>query len=133
MSDEKKSRQELRRLLRWADPLSDGEEMSAGKARSFRARLTQDGAAPRRNRRAGLSPAYLLATAALVAGVLGFSSLRQRATPTPRPASITTAPSSGTASDPRATATADGERRQLRFETPGGTRVIWEMSSEFSI
>ncbi len=26
-----------------------------------------------------------------------------------------------------------GERRQIRFSTPGGTRVIWELNPEFTL
>jgi hypothetical protein len=26
-----------------------------------------------------------------------------------------------------------GERRQIQFSTPGGTRIIWELNPEFSL
>jgi len=59
-----------------------------------------------------------LVTMMVIASAIGSRQIAEQQRATPR--------SAGETADP-------GERRQLQFSTPGGTRIIWVFNSEFRL
>jgi hypothetical protein len=105
-------------LLRKGDPI--GREPTLGEdevARMRRAVLGAERARPPRFRTAQV------VVAALLSLVVGLGAWVQRFDPSRNP------PAEPVLGAPAAA----GERRQLQFATPGGTRVIWVFDSNFNV
>jgi len=119
---------ELRRRLRAADsePVPGDEEASL---RRLAARIRTLPAPRSETHRfsSRLATASVLALAAAVALLSQLASRRPHLADDRQPVPIVpTAPSAGGASG-------NSRRVQLQFETPGGTRVVWTLDSEFSL
>jgi hypothetical protein len=106
-------------LFREGDPAADARLSSPDVERMRRVVV----AAAREPRPAAVSWYQPLAMAALVVIMIGVgATVGHRADWEPPPPS-----SAGVVPDD------DGERRQLQFATPGGTRIIWVFNSEFDL
>jgi hypothetical protein len=106
----------LKVLLRDADPADDLEERAAQAIRRAVVAAATDRPAP------AVVWTHALALAAVLVLMLGTGATvgRRFEPPPPSPAAaIAPAPAAG------------GERRQLHFATPGGTRIIWVFNSRF--
>jgi len=134
MTDRERDRK-LRQALRDADPLR--AETPEEEARALaRIRAALGAAAPRVDERGTAWWQWALPAAALVL-VLAVS-MTGRLTPggATRPAGDAAAPPREPAAEiaPAAAAPAGGsESRQLQFETPGGTRIIWVLSPDLTL
>ena len=109
---------DLRQALRDADPLGREPGMSAADTQRMRAMVLAAAAQPHDGSGWWPQPAVVAATLILAAGagmILGqrFPSPVETASP----AAVAAAP----------------VRRQLQFETRGGTRVIWVLNSELDL
>jgi hypothetical protein len=112
---------DLRSLLEEADPLRRESELSETDAARMRAVVVSTARQPVKSS-PFWSGAFAVAAAAmlmLIAGTLGERRLANRAAV------------SGT--EPAIVQTASGERRQLQFSTPGGTRIIWTLDPGFQL
>jgi hypothetical protein len=110
----------LRAVLDAADPLRDEPALATVDAREMRRRTlgAVETAAP-------LSFPRTLPVAALVALMIvaGMAAGRRFSDVEPMPAGDGAA----------AVAPGDGERRQVQFATPGGTRIIWTIDPNFQM
>lgn len=111
---------DIRTRLEEADPLRGDAGMSEAETARMRAAVLGATALP--------EPAvqwWPRAVAVAVAGALmvAVGSLAGRWLPTPRPELV-----------PQDAAVAlEGERRQVQFATPGGTRIIWTLDPSFKL
>jgi len=119
---------ELRRRLRAADsvPAPGNEEASL---RRLAARIRTLPAPRRATHR--FSPR--LATAAVLALAAAVALLSQLARHHPQPTDDRRAGPLGPAAPSAGEVSGSSRRVQLQFETPGGTRVVWTLDSEFSL
>ena len=99
----------LRQILRHGDPAADGRDPQPVDISVWRRALLGEKSIPRRFRNLGLQVAAI--TAIGVVALLALL-LRPGVSPPPKPA-------------PTA--------RTIRFQAPGGTRIIWTLNPEFSI
>jgi len=109
----------LRRLLREGDPAAIGGAEEEASLRRIAARL--EGVPIRRRPSFPLLP--LAAAAALAAALLVV----------PRGAERAQAPGAAPTSARPVGVAAEAAPRQLQFETPGGTRLIWVLDPEFTL
>jgi hypothetical protein len=111
---------DIRSLLEEADPLRRESELSETDAARMRAVIV--GAARRPVKPSPFWSGALAVVAAVIviviAGTVGERPLPNRSVLSDEPAF---AQSTG------------GERRQLQFSTPGGTRIIWTLDPEFQL
>ena len=107
---------ELRDQLRDADPLTREPALSTDEVHAMRRRIVSAAhAAPHRRNRPVLRAAGAIVLACMV--VDGFHVVQIR---------------SRTCGN-RATAPRQDEPRQLQFETPGGTRIIWVLNPNLEL
>jgi hypothetical protein len=107
---------DLTTLLKDADPARDGIELSPAEAQAMRRAMLAAGPESVGLVHVWRHPLALAAAAALVFGVSGAISNRRA------PAAVAESPD---ARLPALDGGSSGERRQLQFATPGGTRIIW--------
>jgi hypothetical protein len=117
---ERRSRPGIRALLEAADPLRHESPLSTSDIERMRQTVL-------RTERAGTGPAWLwpraFAAAALVVLLVIAGTVNRGKTRRIQPGEATkVAAPSGPA-----------ERRQLQFETPGGTRIIWTIDPAFKL
>lgn len=108
---------DLNTLLKNADPVRDDDGLSPVDAQRMRRVVVAATIEPSPARTPWLRPFAITAVGALLvvlATVAGDRVLVEQALP-PAPIDPAVAPAGST----------DGERRQLQFSTPGGTRIIW--------
>lgn len=110
---------DIRSLLDEADPLRREPELSEADATRMRSVIVSAARQPGRPS-PFWSGALALAAAAVLAVVAG--TLGERSLPTRQVSSQI---------EPAIAPAAIGERRQLQFSTPGGTRIIWTLDPEF--
>ena len=111
---------DMRSLLEEADPLRREPELSQSEAARMRAVVVSAARQPVRSS-PFWSGAFAMAAAAaliLITGTLGERRPKKAVVNENEPAVVTVA---------------SGERRQLQFSTPGGTRVIWTLDPEFQL
>lgn len=108
----------LRAVLEAADPLRDEPSLSTTDARDMRRRVLVSSATPLSITFPGALPVAALIVVMLVGGIAAG----RRFTPAPLPTA---------AEDAAIRVPADGERRQVQFSTPGGTRIIWTIDPDF--
>ena len=114
----------LRNWLRQGDPAGDGGEPDASEIASVR-RHVLEAADEGRSQAWTPSPAWAAAAAVLLALLIGWNLGPKSNAPIvgPRPAaSLEAQPAAGT---PR--------QSQIQFDTPGGTRVVWVLDSDFEV
>jgi hypothetical protein len=112
----------LKTLLSSADPLRDEPPLAAGDARAMRARmLAAIETLPVRFFPAALQVAALVAVTLVVGAIAG-----QRL-------SVGDATRQQAAGDAAGARPGGGERRQVQFATPGGTRIIWTIDPDFQL
>jgi len=112
---------DIRSWLREADPL----RAESGLSESDAARIRNVAVASARTAPAvGLFWRGALAAAAALALMIAAGTFAARQPAAPRPAT----PGAASTVEP-----ASGERRQLQFATPGGTRIIWTLDPEFQL
>jgi hypothetical protein len=113
-------RDSIQEQLRAADPLPRESGLSDAEVEAMRRAIAADAAAARRVD-SGPRPAALAAltimTAAIVLILAAGSFLRPLLEPAREPLA-----------QPQA-----HEQRELQFETPGGTRVVWVLNSQFDL
>ena len=97
-------------LLRATDPLAREEDLSEEEVRTLRQQVVLAAVAPRPGWWPGTVAVAGSVIVALVVGTIAGLRLAPGISESPRPATI-----------------AD-ESRQLQFETPGGTRVVWVLN-----
>ncbi len=109
----------LRAVLDDADPLRDAPSLSTADARDMRRRILRAAEPP-----SPLSIPRALPVAAVVMMmvVAGMAAGRRLSAP-PTPAGGDVADS----------LPVDGQRRQVQFATPGGTRIIWTIDPNFQL
>jgi len=110
--------------LRDGDPLSRDPALSEADAAAIRRRVVS-AAVERPPQRLMWTEAVAIAAAVLVMVVAGVTTGRRLP-----------APGASAGAGPAETgdgSAVPGERRQLQFATPGGTRIIWTFDSEFSL
>jgi len=114
----------VRSWLRHGDPASDGREPGASEIASVRRRVLE-AANEGRSQAWTPSPAWAAAAAVLLALMIGWSLGPSSKAPTvgPRPA----------ASFEAHPAVATPRQRQIQFDTPGGTRVVWVLNPDFEV
>jgi hypothetical protein len=110
----------LRAVLEAADPLRDEPSLSTTDARDMRRRVLVAAPAPVSIAFPGALPVAALVVVMLVAGIAAG----RRFTPAGVPPA---------ADDAASRLPADGERRQVQFATPGGTRIIWTIDPDFEL
>jgi hypothetical protein len=112
---------DIRALLRDADPLSNEPGLSGADAARIRSAVV---GSVRKAPASSLFWRGALAAAAILALVIaaGTFGVRKPGTREPRAAVETSA-----------VQPASGERRQLQFATPGGTRIIWTLDPQFQL
>lgn len=110
----------LRAMLDAADPLRDEPALATTDAREMRRRVLGAVEAPW-----PLSFPRALPVAALVVMMIvaGMAAGRRFSPIAPGPA----------VDDAAAAVPANGERRQVQFATPGGTRIIWTIDPNFQL
>ena len=110
---------ELQALLAGADPVAAAPELPPEDALAIRRAMVSatHGATPARDPWSGAVPIAAVVVVTIAAGVAVGRKLPPPEAP-PNPAA------------PYGVA---GERRQLRFATPGGTRIIWTLDPEFEL
>ena len=117
-------RDRLRETLRAGDPARDGREPDQREVARMRARVLSEPVEPVR----AAVPFRALAAAALVCLVVAlgwgiwYDATRQA------PAAVQGSPA--VAADDTGTVRAS---RQIRFSTPGGTRVVWTLTPDFDL
>ncbi len=111
----------LRAMLEAADPLRDEPALATTDAREMRRRVLGAVEAP-----SPLSFPRALPVAALVVMMIvaGMAAGRRFTAAVPVPPAV---------DDAAAGAPGDGERRQVQFATPGGTRIIWTIDPNFQL
>jgi hypothetical protein len=112
---EGRERQDWRVLLRTGDPLQGDSALSSDAARVIRRTVvaaTREAAMPLWSWPRPLTVALTIA-ATLVLGIILGRQLPSRNVVPAKPPTV--------------------ERRQMQFETPGGTRIIWTFSSDFDL
>ena len=106
----------LKSLLRDADPPGDLPEREAQAIRRAVIAAVKERPAP------SMMWSHALAFAAMLLLMLGTgATIGRRIEPPTRPVATAAPPLSG----------GGGERRQLQFATPGGTRIIWVFNPRF--
>jgi hypothetical protein len=110
---------DIRSLLDEADPVRREPELSEADATRMRSVIVSAARQPGRPS-PFWSGALALAAAAVLTVVAGM--LGERSLPTGRVSSQI---------EPAIAPAAIGERRQVQFSTPGGTRIIWTLDPEF--
>jgi hypothetical protein len=100
----------LNTLLRSMDPLAREEGLSEAEVRTLRQKVVQAAVKPQPGWWPGTVAVAGSVAVALAVGALAGVRLAPETSESPRPAAITY------------------ESRQLQFETPGGTRVIWVLN-----
>ena len=115
-----KTNEDLQALLRDADPLNDEPGLSVDAIAEMRRAVLS--AVPDDARRAPAQTRFFAMAAALaLVTVASVAILKRSDAVTPRSAVV-----------PEATA-GSGERRQMHFSTPGGTRIIWTFDPAFQL
>jgi hypothetical protein len=112
---------DVRSLLDEADPIRREPELPDGDATRMRSVIVSAARQPARPS-PFWSGALALAAAAVLAVVAG--TIGERRLPTRQVSSEI---------EPAIAPSANGERRQLQFSTPGGTRIIWTLDPEFQL
>jgi hypothetical protein len=110
---------DLRAVLEAADPLRDEPPLPTTDARDMRRRVLAGAATPVAMTFPRALPVAALIVVMLVAGIAAG---RRLAPSAPRPAD-----------DAAASMPLNGERRQVQFATPGGTRIIWTIDPNFTM
>jgi hypothetical protein len=110
---------DLRAVLEAADPLRDEPSLSTTEARDIRRQILAGAATPLAMTFPTALPVAALIVVMLVAGIAAG---RRFAPAAPRPAD-----------DAAARMPGNGERRQVQFATPGGTRIIWTIDPNFNM
>jgi hypothetical protein len=108
----------LTALLRDADPVREGDELSAAEASALRREVLSAITGPAPVFAPWQRPMALASVVALIMAVSGIAG--HRLTQAAR-----TTGDRAPAVPPVAPAVADVDCRQLQFATPGGTRIIW--------
>ena len=129
----------LRARLRAGDPLETGAEEAA--LARIESRLDAEGAArPARGpRAAGLGwrlavPAFALLTLVAVAWLgVRFAGVPRASRPVHEAGTDAGISIDHPTPSSQATPHASSETRQIQFETPGGTRVVWVLDSRFTL
>jgi hypothetical protein len=117
---------DLRERLRDADPLAHEGAMSAEHADAIRRVVVAAGRRTRHEATFWPRPLWVAATVALTLSA-GIIAGRRLSVPESNVHPGPTDTRSTIASSPTA-----GERRQVQFATPGGTRIIWVLNAEFN-
>jgi len=109
-------RDEIRELLRQGDPAGSDTALEADDVARMRRRIMAEAAT---HRTPFFRPMPTFATAAMVVLmlVIGWTFLRSDDPVTPVESAIES----------------DRRTRQIQFSTPGGTRIIWLLDSEFEV
>lgn len=115
MSDKLNTLEALKTSLRATDPLAREDGLSEAEVRTLRQKVVLAAVAPRPGWWPGTVAVAGSVIVALVVGAI---------------AGIRLAP--GLSESPRPTAIAQ-QSRQLQFETPGGTRVVWVLNPELDL
>lgn len=111
----------IRELLEDADPLRHEPELSAADAEGMRRAIVSSSRSA--EQRISFWPrAFALAAAILMVVAIGALGVRRQ------PAQEKSVAPAQTVIEPDA-----GERRQLQFSTPGGTRIIWTLDPHFKL
>jgi hypothetical protein len=111
---------DIRALLIEADPVRTEPGMSEANAERMRRVIVS--APPAIQSERAFWPRALAVAAAVVLMVVGGTFVGGKLSgPAPRLAETTTAPAEA------------GERRQVQFATPGGTRIIWTLDPDFKM
>ena len=110
----------LRTVLEDADPLRDEPPLSTTDARAIRRQMLGAAEAPVWQSFPGALRVAALIVLMIVAGMAAGRRLPNRVPPQ-------------SVDDAAVTAPAGGERRQVQFATPGGTRVIWTIDPNFQL
>ncbi|HEY7501506.1 MAG TPA: hypothetical protein VH740_23490 [Vicinamibacterales bacterium] len=105
---------DINKLLKDADPLRDDDGLSCDEAQAIRREMMGAIPDPLVTVPAWRRPLTIAAAAALILGVSGAVGHRTSSTV-----------SESSAPDTPTTALGSSGTRQLRFATPGGTRIIW--------
>lgn len=123
MMRREEERQRVRELLRRGDPAADGCDPDTRQLARMRRRIL-DAAPPPPLR--GLRPFPALALSALVVMLVavGWNLMR----PAVVPAQFERQPVAG-----QPEPGSERRTRQLQFSTPGGTRVVWILDSDFGV
>jgi hypothetical protein len=118
MTDPKKPVPDLRKLLNDGDPLREDSGLAPVDADRMRRVIVSAALESAPARTPWMRPFAFAAVGALLVVVGTITGHRVMVGPTPEPVT----------SEPLAVvggSSGDGERRQLQFSTPGGTRIIW--------
>lgn len=107
-------------LLRDGDPVRGDGELSPADAQRMRRAIVAASREPAPARTPWQRPFAIAATAALLVAVGTMAGHRAMDETTEQPIGPVTAEAPLTAGG-----SADSDRRQLQFATPGGTRIIW--------
>ena len=114
---------EIRELLRRGDPAGDGQGLDPEETARMRRRIVAEPA----TRRASVFrplPAFAAAALVVLMVAVGWKVMRSELPPAPDGTDSVTVPGPGDT----------GRRlRQVQFSTPGGTRIIWLLDSEFEV
>lgn len=108
---------DLRELLQEHDPAKDGRELASDELSSMREHVVQEAERPSQRR---FRPIRWVTAAALLFLLVTSSWIWLR---------------QGVSEVPAQTEVEQSERRtrQVQFSTPGGTRIIWLLDSEFEV
>jgi hypothetical protein len=112
---------DIRTLLRDADPLRGESGLSDADAARLRSAVV---GSARNVPASGMFWRAAFAAAAILALVIAAGMFAARKPATPEPLASAEASSVQPVS---------GERRQLQFATPGGTRIIWTLDPDFQL
>jgi hypothetical protein len=115
-NERRPQRDEIRELLRQGDPLEADRGLGADELTRMRRRIVAE-AATHRTRFFRPMPAFAAAAMVVLMLVIGWEFLRSEDPVTPV----------------ESTAESDRQTRQIQFSTPGGTRIIWLLDSEFEV
>jgi hypothetical protein len=106
---------DLRERLREADPVTRENGLSGADIDSMRRQILSRATGASERRRMVSTSRMLVVTVAcaLIVGLLMASRVERREPVNTKPQRV--------------------ERRQLQFETPGGTRIIWSLNPDFEL
>jgi hypothetical protein len=107
---------DIKRLLTDADPVQHDDGLSFDDAQAIRREMLGAIADPQVAASAWHRPLALAAAAALILGISGVAGHRSSSTTSRSVVPVDPAMPSGSSGE---------NTRQLRFATPGGTRIIW--------
>ena len=122
-------------MSHWKDRLRDADEalareLSREDAQRLRKTVLAAMAAPTA-RRWPLSFTVIAGSLTAASAALVLSTAMGSSVPAPAGGSAPATAAAGNASS--AQPAEDGERRQLQFATPGGTRIIWVFDTDFEV